>query len=484
MLGSHNIAHRILDMNIEGILYLLRIPFPGKKAAGVWTQRAFRNSGRNIASLKDPVLYRHLDRYKRAVRDTGRVLSKVTPSGVSVGLVNYEQKGLSPVKSEDLLTAAEQPELNPFYPYFRSRLEGLFHEKEPSLAGFSVNYLSQALTAFSMLGFVRREFPRMKVIMGGGLITSWLKNPRWKNPFAGMADHLVAGPGEYQLLSLLGHNVTKKEMPRPDYHALPKDHCLSPGFILPYSASSGCYWHNCSFCPEKAEGNPYVPIPSPRVIADLKALRETNAPALIHLLDNAVSPALLDALSRDPIGVPWYGFARIGPPLTDPDFCMALKRAGCVMLKLGIESGDQGVLDALEKGTSVEAASAVLENLKGAGIAAYVYLLFGTPAETEAAAKKTLEFTAKYSNCIDFLNLAIFNMPVCGENNPGIETREFYEGDLSLYTDFVHPHGWDRKRVRIFLEHEFRKHPAVSAILKNEPPLFTSNHAPFFVMRR
>ena len=86
--------------------------------------------------------------------------------------------------------------------------------------------------------------------------------------------------------------------------------------------------------------------------------------------------------------------------------------------------------------------------------------------------------------CIDFLNLAIFNMPVCGENNPEIETREFYAGDLSLYTDFIHPHGWDRKRVRMFLENEFRKHPAVSAILKHEPPLFTSNHAPFFVMGR
>ena len=271
-----------------------------------------------------------------------------------MGLVNYEHKGLSPVRSEDLLAAAEKPELNPFYPYFRSRLEGLFHEKEPSLVGISVNYLSQALPLFRCSVSSGANSPGLKVIMGGGLITSWLKNPRWKNPFAGMVDHLVAGPGEYKLLSLLGVNETGKEIPRPDYRALPQDHYLSPGFILPYSASSGCYWHKCSFCPEKAEGNPYAPIPSQQVISDLKALAEINAPALIHLLDNAVSPALLDALSRDTIGVPWYGFARIGPPLTDPDFCMALKRAGCVMLKLGIESGDQGVLDALEKGISVE----------------------------------------------------------------------------------------------------------------------------------
>jgi hypothetical protein len=484
MLGGYGVGHRLLDANIEGILHLLRLPFPKQKEENTWTQRAFRNCERNSVSLRDPVLYRHLDRYKRAVGDISRVLSKVTPSGVSPGLVNYEHEGLSPVKSEDLLAAAERPELNPFYPYFRSRLEGLFLEKEPSLVGISVNYLSQALTAFSMLGFIRREFPRLKVVMGGGLITSWLKKPRWENPFSGMVDHLVAGPGEYELLSLLGVNVTEKEIQRPDYHTLPQDHYLSPGFILPYSASSGCYWHKCSFCPEKAERNPYIPIPSQQVLADLKALRETNAPALIHLLDNAVSPVLLDALSRESIGVPWYGFVRIGPPLTDPDFCMALKQAGCVMLKLGIESGDQGVLDALEKGISVETASVVLKNLKRAGIAAYVYLLFGTPAETEAAAKKTLEFTVKNSDRIDFLNLAIFNMPVCGEKEPGIETREFYEGDLSLYTDFIHPRGWDRKRVRMFLENEFRKHPAVSAILKHDPPFFTSNHAPFFVMGR
>jgi len=154
------------------------------------------------------------------------------------------------------------------------------------------------------------------------------------------------------------------------------------------------------------------------------------------------------------------------------------------MLKLGIESGDQHLLDKMDKGTSVEMASTVLRNLRRAGIATYVYLLFGTPEETERAAQKTLEFTVRHSNTIDFLNLAIFNMPVCGQNTAGIKTQGFYEGDLSLYTDFEHPHGWDRKRVRLFLEHEFRKHPAVSPILKNEPLSFTSNHAPFFIMGR
>jgi len=39
---------------------------------------------------------------------------------------------------------------------------------------------------------------------------------------------------------------------------------------------------------------------------------------------------------------------------------------------------------------------------------------------------------------------------------------------------------WDRKKVRLFLDREFRRNPAIASILKNEVPVFTSNHAPFF----
>ena len=150
------------------------------------------------------------------------------------------------------------------------------------------------------------------------------------------------------------------------------------------------------------------------------------------------------------------------------------------MLKLGLESGDQGVLDRLQKGIDLDMASRVLTTLKKAGIATYVYLLFGTPEETEAEARKTLEFTVRHADAIGFLNLAVFNMPVCSQEVNGYDTEKFYDGDLSLYTGFTHPRGWDRSAVRRFLDNEFKKHPSVSAILKNDPPVFTSNHAAFF----
>jgi radical SAM superfamily enzyme YgiQ (UPF0313 family) len=188
----------------------------------------------------------------------------------------------------------------------------------------------------------------------------------------------------------------------------------------------------------------------------------------------------MSALAKEPPGVPWYGFARFGQDLADPGFCRELKRSGCVMLKLGLESGDQSVLDRLQKGIDLDMASRVLKTLRNAGIAAYVYLLFGAPEESSAEARKTLEFTVRHADAISFLNLAVFNMPVCSQEAKGYETGKFYEGDLSLYTGFKHPRGWDRMVVRRFLDSEFKKHPAVSSILKRDPPVFTSNHAAFF----
>jgi radical SAM superfamily enzyme YgiQ (UPF0313 family) len=218
-------------------------------------------------------------------------------------------------------------------------------------------------------------------------------------------------------------------------------------------------------------------------MSDLRSLIAKTDPVLVHLLDNAVSPSLMHALVNEPPGVHWYGFARIGKELTNRDYCVQLKRSGCRMLKLGLESGDQGVLDRLRKGIDLETASQALKNLHAAGIAAYVYLLFGTPAETLREARKTLEFVADHRDAITFLNLAIFNMPVCGHEAQEQVTEHFYEGDLSLYASFKHPHGWDRRAVRRFLDVEFKKHPAVSEILKNDPPIFTSNHAAFFARK-
>lgn len=489
-LKAHGISCRLLDMNVEGLLYLLNRP---PAASDTWTRRAAKNISKNIIALRTPATFQSRDRYRRAVRDLGRVLDvSGADRGVNAGLADYQDPTLSPLRSSDLIAAAENPGGNLFYPYFKHRLPHMIEvthkEREDKTdragkgfsVGFSLNYLSQALCTFSMIGFVKKQFPQIRIILGGGLITSWMKRPGWKNPFEGLVDQLVCGTGEVPLLSLFNVKQEMQEHYRPDYESLPLPDYFSPGFVLPYSASNGCYWRRCSFCPERAEENAYNPAPVEQAIADLDTLARTMKPSLVHLLDNAISPALLRALSQNQAAAPWYGFARISKELTDPDYCISLRRAGCVMLKLGLESGDQGVLDSTEKGIDLETASRVLHSLQKAGIAAYVYLLFGTPPETAVEARRTLDFVVRHHGVITFLNLAIFNLPICSREADQHVTEQFYEGDLSLYTGFQHPRGWDRKQVRLFLDNEFKRHAAVSSILRNDPPVFTSNHAAFF----
>jgi len=487
-LNHYGAEYKVLDLNLECLLDLLKtLPV----APDTWTRRAARHLPKHLASLKDWKVYGNEGGYRRTVNDLNRLLEIAARSRrVHMSLANYQDEELSPARSTDLLRAAGNPEDNPFYAYFRERLTDFIETEGSSLVGFSLNYLTQALCTFAMIGFLRRQWPGVKLILGGGLVTSWMRNPNWKNPFGGLVDHLVAGPGETPLLSFIGvkglHEPADHRFQNshysPDYGSLPTKDYLAPGPILPYSSSRGCYWNKCSFCPEKAEGNPYIPVPPTKVITDLQRLASRQKPVLIHLLDNAISPSLLRALSEDPPGAPWYGFARLTSHLADPDFCLALKRSGCVMLKLGLESGDQVVLDHLQKGVHLEEASSVLKNLKKTGIAAYVYLLFGTPPEGAIEARRTLEFVVRHHDCISFLNLAIFNMPIYGPEVLKMETRSFYEGDLSLYTSFEHPKGWDRQRIRQFLDKEFKRHPAIAPILRRDPPSFTSNHASFFVM--
>lgn len=481
VLRAHGVSHLALDANIEGILHLL-----GRKVAAddTWTRRAASHLKANLASLRSGDAFAGIDQYTRAVTEINRVLARQSPAaGELVSLGNFTSRSRSPVRSRDLAEAFRRPEESVFHGYFQERIAPLLGEHSPRVVGLSLNYLSQALTAFALAGFIRKLSRGVRIVMGGGLVTSWIRGIGMGNPFEGLVDELHAGPGEERVLALAGRQGEGTGCP-PDFSPFPADLYLSPARVFPLSASEGCYWGKCAFCPEKAEGGRYRAAPVGEVLRGIEGAREGASDRLLHFCDNALSPALLKALAERGPGAPWYGFARVTPQLADPDFCRALKRSGCVLLKLGIESGDQGVLDALGKGIRLQDSLRVLEAVRGAGMGTYAYLLFGTPAEDERSARKTLDFMARNHGLFDFLNLSVFNLPRESASSFGLDTYDFSEGDLSLYRGFVHPKGWDRKKVRQFLDKELKRHPFIARIVRADPPAFTSNHAPFFLLRR
>lgn len=477
-LRGHGVDCTLVDANLECQLWLMAL---ARDPVDTWSTRALKHREANLAALRDPATYANTDRYQRAVRDCNRVLELATAARpeLTLNLANYEDSSLDALASDDLLRAAANYRANLFFPWFEHHLGPLIAAKAPQYIGISLCYLSQALCSFSLIGFLRAAFPQIPLLLGGGLITSWMSHPSWTNPFAPLVDHCIAGPGEEPLLALFGLHPRHRDS-APDYSGLPLRDYLAPGLILPYAASRGCYWNKCTFCPEPAEQSRYRPIAPETVITHLRQLCRQTQPSLIHLLDNAISPAVLTALIEAPPPAPWYGFVRFHEQLADPDFCRGLRRSGCALLKLGLESGSQQILDAMRKGIDLPLVEQVLVALHQAGIATYVYLLFGTPAESLIEARQTLAFVQHHYQEITFLNLAIFNMPIAGAEARALAGTTFSQGDLSLYCDFRHPRSWDRRSIRTFLDKEFKRQPEIAAILRRDPPLFTSNHAAFF----
>lgn len=68
----------------------------------------------------------------------------------------------------------------------------------------------------------------------------------------------------------------------------------------------------------------------------------------------------------------------------------ALRRAGCTEVWMGVESGAQEVLDAMDKGTRLWQVYEARENLCRHGIRACYFLQFGYPGETWAEIEKTI----------------------------------------------------------------------------------------------
>lgn len=474
-LSQNGYSCSLIDANLHGLLYLLNRPVD---SSDPWTSQAAKSVQRHMGELLGGSAFKNINHYNRLVSDLNRILGHAgNHHRAFISLGDYLTPEFSPASSNDLIQCALRPELNPFYDYYTKELVPALKAELPDMIGLSVNFLSQAICAFALIGVLRDRLPGTEIVLGGGLITSWKRLPNWNDPFSGLVDACVDGPGESWFL---GEENERPEFYRPDYSDLAENPYFSPGFVLPYNTTCGCYWGRCNFCPEKAEENPYLSIKHQQVLDDLMVMKEETRPALLHFLDNALTPAFVNRLVDNPPGIPWYGYLRFTDHLKDLTFCEQLMESGCRMIKLGLESGDQEVLDQMNKGIDLETVSIVLNNLKRTGIKTYIYLLFGTPYESEESARNTMDFVLDHASAITYINAAIFNMPIAGPDAGLYQTRQHSEGDLSLYVDFAHPLGWDRAHVRRFLDREFRREPQIAEILRRTPKTFTSNHAAFF----
>lgn len=486
ILQRAGVDYEVLDLNAEAFHLLLSEHFPSPTTSDTFSKRAVGRLQEYVQKLCSPAILSQPTEYASAVSHIQRALWLRTAAsgGPRFTLTDFRHPKLSPLSTQDLCHMALERSMGPVGKWLEHRVIQRLRSTKARCLGISIQYLSQALPAMALAGAAKQAAPEVKIVAGGALVTSWAKLGRLPrlNPWV---DMLIPGGDLSPLAQILAlePQSLNLDQPFPEFRGFPWEYYLSPQRVVPTFTSLGCYWGRCSFCPEADEGKS-LRFVNPGAIRDRlgKTVRETGA-EWVHITDNAIPPKSLASLAKSDVPGQWFGFARFEPVLCGRELARDLYRSGCRMLQLGLESGSTRILERLGKGIDLHTVSRVLANLHGAGIATYVYVLFGIPGETLEDAKKTLEFVADNEAFIDYLHCSILNLPRTARHVGDLELRELGSRkgqDLSLYTGFRTAQGMDRKTARQFLQREFIRAPRIAEILKRDPPVFTSAHAALF----
>ena len=164
-------------------------------------------------------------------------------------------------------------------------------------------------------------------------------------------------------------------------------------FSLNIVASRGCPYR-CNWCAKPIYGDSFA-VRSPRSVAEeMRQLKQEFGAAHLWFADDifGLRPRwvcdLADEVATLDAVVPFKMQSRVD--LMTAGNVRALRRAGCAEAWLGVESGSQKILDAMDKGTHVEQIAKARANLREEGIRACYFLQFGYPGETWDDIQKTV----------------------------------------------------------------------------------------------
>lgn len=269
--------------------------------------------------------------------------------------------------------------------------------------------------AYQICRDIKARYPNVLVVLGGPHATHYL-DECMKEKF----DIIVTGDGERVFEELLLGKVDKsrlsaKSTPEQlifqDY--LTQDEMNS--YPVPYRESSyiNKYTYNlggvdvttimssrgcpmrCAFCEQGGtKARWFTPEhfgAEVQDIADLGIKGVMIFDDLFALSPTKVRP-YLKILKAKGLSFRCFGHAKI----MTPEFASMLYEAGCVEIAFGAESADQGILDTVNKRTTVEQMHAFVETVIQTGMRVKAFFIIGLPGETEQTARKTYDFIEKY----------------------------------------------------------------------------------------
>ena len=304
-------------------------------------------------------------------------------------------------------------------------------ETKPEMVGFSIPFPGNLFSALRCAQWLKKEYPAVKIIMGGGYVNTELRSLTDPKVFD-YIDYLTFDDGELPLLRLMNggemirtiyrnkqgvverinfdstENIPFAECGTPSYEGLLQNkyinlieltnpmHALwSNGRWNKIILAHGCYWGKCAFCDGTLDYiKRYEKAPIELIVDRMEEIMQQTGQSGFHFVDEAASPVMLRKLAEEilkrKLTVSYWTNVRFEKSFT-PELTYLMAKSGCIAVSGGLEVASPRILKLINKGITIEIAGESMKNLTEAGIMTHAYLMYGFPTETAQETIESLE---------------------------------------------------------------------------------------------
>jgi anaerobic magnesium-protoporphyrin IX monomethyl ester cyclase len=409
---------------------------------------------------------------KAADRDISRLANIMPPMGLMSIAAYLEHQGV-PVILIDCYAKPTSDDL----------IRDILLTRRPALLGLSCT-TSSFLDGVRVAKLAKTVMPSIRVVFGGPHVSALQEQVLIDFP---VIDLVVVGEGEETMAQLVeaGPDCTHlipgiiyrgsdgeiaftgyrpkiielDTLPFPAYEKLdgyPEVYKL-PIFNYPTAPNTSCVTsrgcpYACSYCDRSVFGSSFRYNSAEYVYEHLKYLIERFRIRHVSFYDDlfTFNRQRVDDLTRmltdHPLRISFNCAVRAEH--IDEELIRQLKMAGCWMISLGIETGDEKLLAQHRKSADLQMLAQKIRMIKKIGIRVKGLLMMGLPGESEKSIQKSMDYV--FSLPLDDFNLTKFTpfpgSPIYTEISKWGQFEEDWEKMDCMHFQFV-PHGMTKERL-------------------------------------
>jgi len=220
-------------------------------------------------------------------------------------------------------------------------------------------------------------------------------------------------------------------------------------FSLPVLSSRGCP-AQCTFCYKGIFGDRFRVRNPSCIVEEIEHLKNNFGIEEFAIIDDSFTSKpkramdVCNLIVERKIGLPWSLPAGIRVPTVSRGLLKKLCNAGCYRVGLGIESGNQDVLNSIKKGITLEQARKAVKLVKQSGIESAGYFMIGNLGETEDTIGQTIKFAieldpnyAQFTKATPYPGTAMYDR-LKAENKIVTDNWDDYDSFLKSRPVFIH----------------------------------------------